>query len=530
MSDAKIDLQFAHKNQDALGAQRHLGVLEPNDDGIVICDVVVIGSGMGGSTFANAIKDKELNVIVVERGDFLTREIQNWDANAVFGQKRYHNAETWLDSQNNSFSPGVFYYVGGNTKFYGAMLPRFRKEDFEEIQHAEGISPAWPITYDDLEPYYARAEEIYNVHGNKGEDPTESWRSTDYPSKGLTHDPALTNLAQNMREQGLHPFSMPAAVDYGQNRPCVRCSTCDGYPCLIDAKGDAEVSALRPAVAKNKIKLLVRTRIDQLITTDDGKEVIEAIGKRDEKVIRIFAKKFILACGAVNTAALLLKSKNNKHPNGLGNSSDLLGRNYMVHNSTFMIACAPFRLNTVLFQKTLAVNDWYFASEQNKFPLGNIQMLGKIREPMITAMRPWLPKFISRYITDHSVDLYLTSEDLPQYENRVVYDEVQEKIKVHWTPNNLKAHFELVKKASEMMKKAHYPIVLKEKMGIATNSHQCGTAVMGHDPSKSVVNTQCRLHDVNNVWLVDSSSFVSSAAVNPALTIAANALRVADNF
>lgn len=332
-----------------------------------------------------------------------------------------------------------------------------------------------------------------------------------------------------MKRLGLSPFVMPAAVDYGTDRACVLCSTCDGYPCMLEAKGDAEVSALRPAL-QGGARLMVGTKIDALLTSEDGKRVTEARGMKDGKPVSIFASRVALACGAVNSAALLLRSRNELHPNGLGNSSDQLGRNYMVHNSTFMIAVDPRRTNEVKFQKTLALNDWYSAGRGNTFPLGNVQMLGKIREPMISPMRPWVPKIVSRYITGHSVDLYLTSEDIPTQGNRIEYDAERDAIKVHWTPNNLSAHEQLVERTTEVMKKAGYPLVLTERMGIATNSHQCGTAVMGKDPARSVVDTHCKMHDLDNVWIVDSSSFPSSAAVNPALTIAANALRVAANF
>jgi len=531
MSNATIPLQVAPSPAPAAPATRRaLDTVTPDESGLVTCDVLVIGSGMGGSTFAHGIRGRGLDVLIAERGDFLPREIHNWSAEAVFGAGRYRNADTWLDERDQPFKPGVFYYVGGNTKFYGAMLPRFREQDFQAIVHQEGVSPAWPIDYAEMEPYYARAEVLYRVHGNRGEDPCEPWRSTDYPWPGLQHDAALHPLLQSLRAAGLKPFSMPAAVDYGAERPCVLCSTCDGFPCLVDAKGDAEFSALRPTLEQDQARLMVRIRIDRLLTSEDGRSVVEAVGERDGRPVRIRARRFVLACGAVNSAALLLKSANPQHPAGLGNSSGQVGRNYMVHNSTFMIAVDPRRRNTVMFQKTLALNDWYLASPSQLYPLGNVQMLGKIREPMVTPMRPWLPKFLSRYITDHSVDLYLTSEDLPSAHNRVEYDAAKQAIKVHWQPNNLETHRQLVARTAELMRRAGYPIVLSERMGIATNSHQCGTLVMGRDPTSSVVNLDCRLHDLDNLWVADSSSFPSSAAVNPALTIAANALRIAERF
>ncbi|MFM0287186.1 GMC oxidoreductase [Paraburkholderia megapolitana] len=531
MSDATI----AHRRASGFDAfapipRREVQTVTPGDDGTITCDIAIIGSGMGGSTFAHSLSGRHSDVLIVERGDFLPREIQNWTTASVFGEGRYRNAEQWIDERGTAFSPGVFYYVGGNTKLFGAMLPRFREADFGVIKHAGGVSPAWPITYSDMEPHYAAAERLYKVHGQHGRDPTEPWRSGEYPFAALEHDPALHKLCASMQAQGLTPFAMPAAVEYGDGRPCVRCSTCDGYPCMIDAKADAEVSALRPTVSSGRARLMVQTRIDRLVMSPDGSRIEEALGIRNGKPVRLKANRFVLACGAVNSSALLLRSADKHHPDGIGNSSGLLGRNYMVHNSTFMLAVDPTRFNKVYFQKTLAINDWYQTSKENSFPLGNVQMLGKIREPMVTGMYPWLPKAVARYITDHSVDLYLTSEDLPDPENRVTFNAQQGRIQVHWRPNNLRAHEALVKRTVKMMRKAGYPFVFTKRMGIATNSHQCGTAVMGTDPTKSVLNTDCRLHDVENAWIVDSSWFPSSAAVNPALTIAANAIRVAKTF
>lgn len=494
-------------------------------------DVAILGSGMGGSTFAYALRDSGLKVLVIDRGGHLEKEPANWDTNVVFADKRYHNAESWYDGKSGkAFKPGVFYYVGGNTKFYGAMLPRFRAEDFGAVKHAEGISPAWPIAYADLEPWYCRAEALFRVHGTPGMDPCDPPRSRPFPYPALDHDPALLPLVASLERDGLKPFAMPAGVDYAKGRPCILCSTCDGYPCKVDAKQDAEISSLRPALASASIELLTHTRIDRLETSLDGTRIVSAIGLRNGEPIRIEAKRFVMALGAVNSAALLLRSANSQHPCGLANSSDRLGRNYMVHNSTFMLAVDPRRVNKVSFQKTLALNDWYLGADDYGFPLGNVQMLGKIRAPMVTGMRPWLPNAIARYVTDHSVDLYLTSEDLPVLDNRVTWDADKQAIKVFWTPNNLPAHEGLVAKTKRALKRAGYPIILADRMGIGTNSHQCGTAVMGSNPASSVLDTNCRSHDVGNLWLVDSSPFVSAAAVNPALTIAANALRVASVF
>lgn len=500
--------------------------LEPAN-GVVRADVVIIGSGMGGSTMAHSLRDTGAHVLVVERGDFLPRELENWSAEAVFEDGKYKNAEQWYDRDGKGFDPGAYYYVGGNTKFYGAMLPRFRESDFAKTIHRDGASPAWPVSYADMEPYYARAEQLYKVHGEKGADPTDPWRSSDYPYPPVPHEPDIQRLADKLAGRGLRPFSMPAAIDLGPTGKCVRCATCDGFPCMVDAKCDADVAALRPAIQRGSVSLLTRTRITNLDVTADGKVVTEAHGVRDNEPIRIVASRFVVAAGATNTTALLLGSRSTKHPDGLGNSSNLLGRNYMVHNSTFFVAVNPLRRNSTTFQKTLTWNDWYEAGAGTPHPLGNVQMLGKLRAPMIAGAKRYVPRSILRHMTDRSMDLYLTSEDLPDRDNRVSLGR-NGHIVVDWTPNNVDTHRELVRRTTKLMRSVGYPLIFTERMGIATNSHMCGTAVMGEDPRTSVLDSTCRLHDVSNVWVADSSSFPSSAAVNPALTIAANAMRIAD--
>ncbi len=406
------------------------------------------------------------------------------------------------------------------------MLPRLREQDFGVIEHHDGVSPAWPVSYAEMEPFYVQAEQLYLVHGEPGTDPTDPWRSAPYPYPALPHEPAIAALAESFRRQGLHPFSMPAAVDLRPGGTCVRCRTCDGYQCMVDAKADADVRAIRPLAASGEIRLLTNTVISKLTTTADGKTVAEGTGRRYGQPVTVRAGKFIVAAGAVNSAALLLRSGNEHHPDGLGNSSGLLGRNYMVHNSTFFVAADPRRRNRTRFQKTLAVNDWYLPSASHKYPLGNVQMLGKLLAPMVSGARPNIPDGVLRMVTSHSVDLYLTTEDLPQRDNRIEVNRLGQ-IVVHWTPNNIAPHEQLVQLTTKAVRRAGYPLILTERMGIATNSHQCGTAVMGEDPAQSVLDVTCRSHDVRNLWLVDSACFPSSAAVNPALTIAANALRVA---
>lgn len=497
------------------------------DHGEVTADIVIIGSGMGGSTLAWALRKSGAKVLVVERGDYLPREPENWSAEEVFHNARYRNAETWRDNvTGKQFAPGVHYYVGGNTKVYGACLPRFRIEDFGPLQHAEGMSEAWPVTYADMEPHYLAAERLYNVHGSTGRDPTEPWRSAPYPYPALEHEPSVQELSDSLVAQGLNPFRMPMGVDWREGGLCVRCGTCDGFPCQVEAKSDAETCAMRPALAERDVELLTRTVVRRLETSEDGKRVTAAIAERDGTPLHIRAGTFVVACGAVNTAALLLASANSRHTRGLANSSDLVGRRYMVHNSTFFVAVDPRRRNDVTFQKTLGLNDWYLPASGNAYPLGNLQMLGKLRGTMAKKARPWVPMPMLDFMTNRSIDVYLTTEDLPDANNRVTLD-ASGRIGVTWTPNNVRPHRELVGRVRRALRRARYPLAFTQRMDIATNSHQCGTAVMGVDPATSVVDPSCRAHDVANLFVVDSSVFPSSAALNPALTIAANALRVA---
>lgn len=494
---------------------------------VVEADVIVVGSGMGGSVLAYGLAEQGVDVAVIERGTYLPKEPENWNATEVFGRQRYKPDELWIDSHAGTpFKPGVHYVVGGNTKVYGASLPRFREQDFEDQVHADGISPAWPFSYADIEPWYSRAEFLFGVHGTPGSDPTEPWRSTDYPFPAINHEPDIERLAEDLRRQGLHPSSAAMAVDLRDGGSCIRCSTCDGFPCRVGAKGDAQHSALEPALRTGYARLIDRTRVRRLVTNQTGTRVIEAEAESGGEVVMLRGKSFVVSAGAVNSAALLLASRNDRHPQGLANRSGRVGRNYMVHNATFLVAIDPRRRNRTKFQKTLMVNDWYLASELG-YPLGNVQMLGKLTADIIAPARPMIPKSLLSIATDRSWDFYLESEDLPSLENGITLDD-QGRIRVAWRPTNMMAHRGLVSMTRRALRRAGFPFIFTQQMGIETNSHQCGTVVAGTDPTTSVLDPLCRSHDVENLFVVDGSFFPSSAAMNPALTIAAQAMRVAN--
>jgi len=492
-------------------------------------DIIIIGTGAGGGTLAYALRDSGARVLLIERGDFLPQEPENWSPTAVFDQQRYKPKETWQDGLGRPFHPGVHYFVGGNTKVYGAALPRLRKADFEALEHEGGTSPAWPIRYEELEPYYARAEQIYMVHGASGDDPTEPPRSGPFPFPAVSHEPYIEELAGRLREQGLHPFFLPMGIDLRAGGRCLRCKTCDGFPCKVLAKSDADVRCVRPATEHSNVELITRAFVRRLLADPAGRRVSAVEVERDGELFELRGETVVVACGAANSAALLLRSAGGAHPHGLANASGLVGRNYMVHSNTALMAVHPRRRNPTVFQKTMAINDFYYGGEAFPYPMGNLQLLGKLQAGMLTANQRLTPRRVLRGIADRSVDWWVMSEDLPDPENRVTLGS-NGGIRVHWKPNNQTAHAKLVAAARQMLRRAGYPFVLTQRMGIETNSHQCGTLRFGEDPADSVLDPFCRAHGMDNLYVVDSSFFPSSAACNPALTIAAQALRVGDHL
>lgn len=494
-------------------------------------DVVIIGSGAGGGTLAYALKDSGARILLIERGDFLPQEPHNWDEEAVIRRQRYQADEVWFDADTGAaFRPGIYYFVGGCTKMYGAALPRFRREDFLAMEHVEGTSPAWPITYDDLEPHYARAEQLYLVHGRSGDDPTEPPRSSPYPYPALPHEPYTADLAERLRRQGFRPFALPIGVDVREGGRCIRCFTCDGFPCKLLAKGDADACCVRPALESPGVHLMTRTYARRLLTDPAGRRVIGVEVEREGEVMTLHADIYVVSCGAVNSAALLLRSANDKHPDGLANASGQVGRNYMAHINSTLIAVDPSRENADVFHKTLAINDFYLAGPHSPYPLGNVQIMGKIQAGgYIAAHRPHLTLAEQTRVARHSTDWWLMSEDLPDPNNRVTLGS-DDHIRLRRRFKNESAHRRLVRAAEDMLRAIGYTEFIYQCMPIQTSSHQCGTVRFGNDPATSVLDPFCRAWEVQNLYVVDASFFPSSAAMNPCLTIAAQALRVADQL
>ena len=492
-------------------------------------DVVVIGSGVGGGCVALTLADTGARILILERGERLPREPQNWDAEAVFGAQRYRTQDIWQDGAGRKFRPGQFYFVGGHTKFYGAAMFRFRERDFEALEHEEGVSPAWPIRYADLEPFYDRAERLFGVHGRAGDDPTEPPRSAPYPFPAIPHEPLLADLFDRFRGRGLKPFHMPAAVDFHPGGKCVRCGTCDAFPCRIDAKGDAETRLIDPALRHANVTLQTGCLVTKLTTDDSGKRVIAAEVERDGENRTIHARLFVLSAGAINSAAVLLRSATPRHPNGLANSSGAVGRHYMSHNCTALMTLMPLQVNDTRFPKTLALNDYYFGGDVSDKPLGNLQMLGKIQEPMLRGALPRVPKWLRAGLAHHSVDWYVMSEDLA-HRDSTVRPLADGSIELNWRRTNMRAHERFVEITKRLFRDIGFPVVLSKAFDADTTSHQCGTVRFGDDPAQAPLDTYCRAYDHENLYVVDGGFLPSSAALNPALTIAAQALRASEHL
>jgi choline dehydrogenase-like flavoprotein len=508
-------------------------------------DVIVIGSGAGGGTLAHQLAPSGKRILLLERGGWLAREPQNWLAQDVFVDGRYISEDTWHYPDGSAFQPQVHYFVGGATKLYGAALYRLRAEDFGELRHKDGISPAWPISYAEMEPYYTKAEQLYQVHGARGEDPTEPSYSAPYPFPAVSHEARIQQLSDDLEKAGLHPFHAPCGILLDEsNMPyskCVRCANCDGFPCVVHAKSDAEVMSVRPALEHPNVTLLTGAEAVRLETNAAGTEVRSVTVNRDGQTETFDADIVVVSCGAANSAKLLLASANDAYPHGLANRSDQVGRNYMFHNSQAVLALSKEE-NPTVFQKTLGVNDFYFSGGgEFDFPLGNIQMVGKSQAPMFRGEKPgetrFAPSWTLEEVARHAVDFWLSTEDLPVAENRVTLAG-DGNVQISYKASNDEAKERLFHQLKEMlgdlgMHHGHllpHHAYLKNEIPVAGCAHQAGTCRFGADPDSSVLNTDCRAHEIDNLYVVDTSFFPSIGAVNPALTAMANAMRVGEHL
>jgi choline dehydrogenase-like flavoprotein len=500
-------------------------------------DIIIVGTGAGGGTLAYALAATGKRILMLDRGHRIPKEPDNWNPRSIYIEGKYQTSETWQKDGEGTIKPALYHQVGGNTKVYGGALFRLRLEDFQEIQHYDGQSPAWCISYDDLDPYYAQAERLYKVHGQRGIDPTEPYIAADYPAAPIPHSDRIAQVEQQLKQQGLKPFSLPMALDYRPQNPspaCVLCGTCDGYPCQINAKADAQSCCVEPALQYENVTLIEGAKVNKLLTNLRGTAITAVKVTWEDELMGQISEQFtadivVVSCGAVNSAALLLQSATDRHPQGLANSSGMVGRNLMRHNLSKLYAMGT-KVNPSKFQKTLGINDFYHGSDTDDFPLGHVHLMGKHTWEM---MRPDLPKILPqpllKLMARHSIDWWVQSEDLPDLNNRVTVND-EGKISVHYQPNNLEAHKRLKTKFKSILKEIGMPLVIDFEVPFKVLNHQVGTCRFGDDPRENVLDRNCRAHDLDNLYVVDASFFPSSAAINPSLTIIANALRVAEHL
>jgi choline dehydrogenase-like flavoprotein len=575
-------------------------------------DVIVIGTGAGGGTLALHLARAGKKILILERGPFMPQEKLNWDTSAVFLDNRYHTKETWQDKDGKALHPQQAYFVGGQTKVYGAAMFRMRAEDFGVIRHKGGISPAWPITYADMEPYYTRAEELFHVHGDLGTapsvpggygssfDPTEPFHSKKYPYPALSNEPRMQTIEDDVRKLGINTFPIPLGLKRNEAdtvaSKCVRCDTCDGYPCLVHAKSDADINCIREIIHLPNVTLMTNSRVTRLITNASGTAVtaVEVIhsgpgqpygiapvpadttapdASKEGNTARYEAGLFAVCAGAINSSVILLASANDKHQNGLANSSDQVGRNFMYHQADALLAISTER-NEDSYTKTWGTNQFYLQDDDPSYPypLGQVQPVGSFHYEMMKSDAPPLtPGFVLEGMKHHAVPWWLTTEDLPAAENRVtlhnttplsvesrqpgtagahpsgdtgrtnesepVSDAAPLRIQLSYTPNNVESYDRLRERWIDVLKKAGHAAMtvplhayFKKRIPLEGVGHQNGTCRMGDDPATSVLDAHCKAHDLDNLYVVDAACFVSASAVNPSLTIIANAIRISDHL
>ncbi len=492
-------------------------------------DLIIVGTGAGGGTLAHKVVPTGKKILILERGDFMPLDEQNRSDVDVFKGERYHAPEQWYDNAAESFSPQINYAVGGNTKIYGAALMRMREQDFEKVNHQDGVSPDWCLKYKDFEPYYTQAEQLYKVHGSSANDPTEPPRSAEYAYPPVEHEPYIKEIVDAIAKQGLHPSTLPLTLTRQDDDPT----------------GDAEVFGIAPALKSPNVTLKTSAKVICLHTNSSGTAVRSVEAEINGQSYLFFGDIVVLACGAVNSAALLLRSANEKHPNGLANSSDQVGRHLMKQLMTAVVQLGVTP-NSGDFQRSISVNDFYWGDSNFPYPMGHIQNTGGLLQdvifsespPILSVLAKIMPGFGLKQLATHSIGWWVQTEALPDPNNRVRLE--GNKLHLDYTPNNVEAHDRLIHRWIEVLKGVEKTLKQSVFRGSGIQPHgevpiqvvakQCGTCRFGDDPKTSVLDLNCRTHDVDNLYVVDGSFFPSSSSVSPSLTIMANALRVGDHL
>jgi choline dehydrogenase-like flavoprotein len=412
----------------------------------------------------------------------------------------------------------TFDLVGGKTKFYGAALYRFRESDFREVVHETGVSPAWPISYGELEPYYCEAELLYRVHGAPDGDPSEPPRSAPYPFPPLPHDPMMAELIAKLRGAGASVSAIPLGLDHGHGGNCVLCAACDGHLCDRDAKMDAEVAALRPALRTGLVELVTQAECVRILIDTSGTGVTGVLLRTGDREQEIRAGIVALGCGFDGSPLLLRRSGTSAHPEGLGNNGGALGRYLAGHHAGMLIPLVGWKPVGVRHTKTFGINMHYEPSPDWPYPTGIIQMAGQMPlwEIFPGPIRPLVRAFARRCLR-----LFYMTEAIPTREAGFIFkgDRIRRKIN---PPRSSKTISRLRRIAAADLRAAGYRVMAPP---LYTLWHSVGTARMGDDPASSVTDRNGMVHGIRGLYVVDASVLPTAGAVNTGLTIIAVALR-----
>ena len=501
-------------------------------------DAIVVGSGFGGAMSARVLVEAGWSVLMVERGDWVARGPQNWSPDAVGQLTSHYSNETPYRVLHPSgvTQAGAFHCVGGPSVFYGGVALRFRSEDFEEDPEISGNSGArWPWTYADLEPYYAEAERILGVAGDAGVDPTEPPRTAPYPQEPRQLAPVSGRIERAARDLGHRPFRLPLAINqktsFGRS-PCIACGTCDGFACAVSAKNDLATVVIGPLIRRG-LQLRVNAVATRL-NVEQGRVTGVVVTDHDTGATTLYhAEAVILAAGALATPHLLLASGLPRfNPGG-----HVVGRYLMRHYNKIVFGIFPELPNPGGgFHKQLAIHDFYFGDPSLQRPRGKLGGIQQLATPPAGLVRAQLPPIIgsvcARWV-NHLTGLLTIAEDQPQYQNRVFIDSRSHdrhglprlQVDHRYSERDLAAGHALVTRASAILRRAGAWALYRHR--IDTFSHAVGTVRIGADPRNSALDANCRFRGVDNLYVVDGSAMATSAAVNPSLTIAANALRAA---
>ncbi len=507
--------------------------------------IIIVGTGAGGGTLANEQGLAGKKMLLLERRPFLPREKENWDTRAVFLENRYHTTETGTDHHGKPLHPGIGYWGGGNTKVFGVAMFRLRVKNFEKLELEGGISPEWPLKYAVFEPYDTRAEKLFCVHGQSGIDPMDPRHSEEYPFPPVPNEPRMQQIQDDVAGLGYNPYPIRLGLKLNEadrlRSASIRCDTCDGFPCLIHVKADTDIDCVRPVMDRPNVTLRTGAKVTNIPTNATGTAVtgveveMEDLADGKSTLITFTGDIVVVSCGAINSAALLLRCASDRFPNGLANRSGMVGRHFMFHNSSAMVSLSMHEKDDK-YMKTFGINDFYFGEPDFSYPMGSIQPVASFKKEMMRSDAPPLtPGFALKIAKHHAVPWWLMTDDLPDPNNRVRV--VDGGIRLEYTPNNQTSFKRLKERWVDVLKRAGHAHAVfdwhayfKKDISLEGVGHQNGTCRFGTDPTHSVLDLNCRAHDLDNLYVVDGAFFPSCGAVNPPLTIIANAIRIADHL